>query len=221
MRRVGEWGPGMWRTSACVRGAGVNCRGEAAKPHGGMHANVGAGLVCSGSPFDRKIGPQNVWTVQNFDALLLDAMSDTTFADLAATALTGRSANPFFRREQLKFLHDALRAEIDGIRDALRKDQHVTDAEASFEIAAALRHLKAHYAGIDQKAELESEYRPKKAKDAADRTEPWGVVYIEPNLGHTPFFSVIEPLGAAIAAGSCVALKVWPRSQYIQRGKKK
>ncbi|OAG05558.1 ALDH-like protein, partial [Paraphaeosphaeria sporulosa] len=129
-------------------------------------------------------------------------------ANLNATALTGRSSNPFFRREQLKFLHDTLRGEINAIRDALRQDQHVTDAEATMEIAITLRHLKTHYAGIDQKAELESEYRPTKAKDAADRREPWGVVYIEPNLGHTPFFSVIEPLGTAIAAGSCIALKL-------------
>lgn len=135
-------------------------------------------------------------------------MATTSLANLAATALTGRSSNPFFRREQLKFLHDTLRGEIDSIRDALRQDQPVTDAEATIEIATALRHLKTHYAGIDQKAELESEYRPTKAKDAADRTEPWGVVCIEPNLEHTPFFSVIEPLGAAIAAGNCIALKV-------------
>lgn len=144
-------------------------------------------------------------------------MADSTLADLNATALTGRSANPFFRREQLKFLHDALRGEIDGIREALKNDQHITDAEANFEIATALGHLKTQYAGIDQKAELESEYRPKKAKDAADRTEPWGVVYIEPDLGHTPFFSVVEPLGAAIAAGSCIALKVRRRSQIYEQ----
>ncbi|KAF2446288.1 ALDH-like protein [Karstenula rhodostoma CBS 690.94] len=135
-------------------------------------------------------------------------MTATTLANLNAVALTGRSSNPFFRREQLKFLHDALRGEVKSIRDALRQDQHVTDAEATIEIATALRHLKAHYEGIDQKAELESEYKPTKAKDVADRTGPWGVVYIEPNLGHTPFFSVVGPLAAAIAAGSCIALKL-------------
>ncbi|KAF9733979.1 hypothetical protein PMIN06_005191 [Paraphaeosphaeria minitans] len=135
-------------------------------------------------------------------------MAATTLANLNATALTGRSCNPFFRREQLKSLHDTLRGEINAVRDALRQDQHVTDAEATIEIATTLRHLKTHYAEIDQKAELERENRPTKAKDAADRTEPWGVVYIEPNLEHTPFFSVIEPLGAAIAAGSCIVLKL-------------
>lgn len=135
-------------------------------------------------------------------------MAATVLANLHGTALTSRSSNPFFRREQLKFLHDALRAEIDSIRDALRQDQNSTDIEASIEIATALKHLKEHYAKINPKAELENEYRPKKVEDASDRTEPWGVVYIEPNLGHTPFFNVVEPLGTAIAAGNCVALKV-------------
>ncbi|KAL1608343.1 hypothetical protein SLS60_003284 [Paraconiothyrium brasiliense] len=135
-------------------------------------------------------------------------MAANALANLEATALTSRSHNPFFRREQLKSLHDTLRREINSIRAAIRQDQNVTDAEATIEVATALRHLTEHYAQIDPKAELEREYRTTKAKSATDRTQPWGVVYIEPNLGHTPFLNVIEPLGAAVAAGSCVALKL-------------
>ncbi|KAJ4353954.1 uncharacterized protein N0V89_005686 [Didymosphaeria variabile] len=135
-------------------------------------------------------------------------MAAIVLANLHATALTSRSHNPFFRREQLKSLHDTLRREINSIRKALQQDQNVTDAEASIEVATALRHLTEHYSQINPKAELESEYRTTKGRDAAERTEPWGVVYIEPNLGHTPFLSVIEPLGAAMAAGNCVALKL-------------
>lgn len=144
-------------------------------------------------------------------------MTTTVLSSLRATALTSRSHNPFFRREQLKCLHDNLRGEIDSIRDALRQDQNTTDVETTLEVATALRHLKEHYAGIDPNAELESEYRITRARDAGDRTEPWGVVYIEPNLEHTPFLSVIEPLSTAIAAGNCVALKVRSEINFDQK----
>lgn len=135
-------------------------------------------------------------------------MDAIALANLHATALTSRCNNPYFRHEQLKSLHDALRNQIDSIRSAIRQDTTCTDTEATLEIAAALRVVKEHYATIDPKRELANEYKPAHALDAQDRAEPWGLVYIEPNLGHTSFLSVLGPLSAAIAAGNCVALKV-------------
>lgn len=135
-------------------------------------------------------------------------MEANTLATLHATALTSRCHNPFFRHEQLKSLHDTLRNEIESLRSAIRQDTACTDVEATVEIATGLALVKEHYASIDPKKELENEYRPAHELDAQDRTEPWGVVFIEPNLGHTSFLSILGPLSAAIAAGSCVALKV-------------
>ena len=137
-------------------------------------------------------------------------MATTALADLRATALTSRCHNPYFRHEQLKSLHDTLRKEIQSIRNALRQDTACTDVEATVEIATALEIIKGHYATIHPKKEIEEEYMIVNGKDARSRTEPWGLVYIEPNLAHTPFLTVLEPLSAAVAAGSCVALKVRP-----------
>ncbi|RAR06076.1 ALDH-like protein [Stemphylium lycopersici] len=133
---------------------------------------------------------------------------EVALATLQATALSTRCHNAFFRQKQLKSLHDALRNTSNAIRDAIKHDTHVSDEEATTEVALVLDLVKEHYNSIDAKKELEAEYRIKNGKDASDRREPWGVAYIEPQKSHTPFFSAISPLSAALAAGSCVALKL-------------
>ncbi|KAF1971862.1 ALDH-like protein [Bimuria novae-zelandiae CBS 107.79] len=132
----------------------------------------------------------------------------SALVDLHATAVTSRCHNPFFRREQLKSLHDTIRKEKESIRTAIRQDTSCTDAEASVEIATALRIVVEHHTSIQPKNDINEEYKTAHGQDARDRTEPWGVVFVEPNLGHTPFLSVIDPLSAAITAGNCVALKL-------------
>ncbi|EUC40586.1 hypothetical protein COCMIDRAFT_30502 [Bipolaris oryzae ATCC 44560] len=127
---------------------------------------------------------------------------------LQATALTARCHNAFFRQKQLKSLHDALRNSSDAIRNAIKQDTHVSDEEATTEVAVVLDLVKEHYASIDVTKELEAEYRITNGKDASNRRVPWGVAYIEPQKSHTPFFSVLSPLSAAVAAGTCVALKL-------------
>jgi len=135
---------------------------------------------------------------------------DLALANLQATALTTRCHNAFFRQKQLKSLHDTLRNNTSSIKDAIKQDTscRVSDAEASIEVALAFDIVKEHYSFINVKKELEDEYRITNVKDASDRSEPCGVVYIEPQPNHTPFYSVIVALSAALAAGSCVALKV-------------
>jgi len=129
-------------------------------------------------------------------------------SNLQATALTARCHNAFFRQKQLKCLHDTLRNKSNEIADAIKQDTHVSDEEAITEVALALNTIKEHYSSIDTTKELEAEYRIAKGKDAGDRREPYGVAYIESQRNHTPFFSAIVPLSAALTAGSCVALKV-------------
>lgn len=129
-------------------------------------------------------------------------------SNLQATALAARCHNAFFRQKQLKCLHDTLRNKRNEIADAIKQDTHVSDEEATTEVALALNTIKEHYSSIDTTKELEAEYRITKGKDAGDRREPYGVAYIESQRNHTPFFSAIAPLSAALTAGSCVALKV-------------
>jgi len=130
------------------------------------------------------------------------------FATLQATALTARCHNGFFRKKQLKALHDALRENSSAIKDAIGQDTHVSDEEAATEVALALNIVKAHHGAIEVQKEIEREYLIANGKDAADKREPWGVVSIKPHQHHTPFFAVVAPLSAALAAGNCVALTV-------------
>ncbi|KAF3004381.1 hypothetical protein E8E13_010003 [Curvularia kusanoi] len=135
-------------------------------------------------------------------------MADSAIAQLHATALTARCHNAFFRQKQLKSLHDGLRQDSNTLKDALKADTRVSDVQATVEVAAALELVKEHHASIDPAKELDSEYRVANGKDAGDQTKPWGVVYIEPQQNHTPLFSTISALSAALAAGNCVALKL-------------
>jgi aldehyde dehydrogenase (NAD+) len=140
----------------------------------------------------------------------MTATTATQIAALQATANTRRCHNSFFRQEQLKALHDVLRTRSSDVVTAIRKDTDVTSAEATTQCALALSIIKEHYEAINPGKELEDQHRITEGKNARDRREPWGVVYIEPDLKHTPFFSIVIVIGAAMAAGNCIALKVNP-----------
>jgi aldehyde dehydrogenase (NAD+) len=133
---------------------------------------------------------------------------DVAVARLQATALSARCHNALFRLKQLKSLHDTLRKNSSEIRTAIRRDTGVSESEATAEVAFALEVVKEHYAGLDWEKALEQEYRLANNKDADDERKPWGVVYIEPERTHTPVYSAIVALSAALVAGNCVALKV-------------
>lgn len=135
-------------------------------------------------------------------------MADSAITTLQATALTARCHNAFFRQKQLKSLHDAVRQDSNTIKDAIKSDTRVSEHEAAAEVALSLDLVKEHCTSIDPAKELDKEYRVSNGKDAQDQAQPWGVVYIEPQQNHTPFFSIITALSAALAAGNCVALKV-------------
>jgi aldehyde dehydrogenase (NAD+) len=140
---------------------------------------------------------------------------DVAIANLEATALTARCHNVFFRQKQLKSLHDTLRSNASSIRDAIKRDSRVSDAEATTEVALALDVVRAHYDSIDTKEELKREYRISNGANASDNRDPWGVIYIEPQQSHTPLYSVVVALSAALVTGNCVALKVRTRWKNI------
>jgi len=129
------------------------------------------------------------------------------FPRLRAAATDGRLSNVFIRREQLKRLHNSLVTSADAIREAIVQDSGNTQAEAAVEYSLALASIKKQVAALDPEKELEDEYRIANGKDALDRRETIGIVYIEPT-SHTLFFSIIVPLSVAIAAGNCVVVQV-------------
>jgi acyl-CoA reductase-like NAD-dependent aldehyde dehydrogenase len=146
------------------------------------------------------------------------AMADTTLANLQATALTARCHNPFFRQKQLKALHDTLRQNVAEIKNAIASDSCISEQEATTEVAMALNLVKEYYDSINTSREIEEEYLVGQGKDDMNRRAPWGVAYIEPHKIHTPFFSAITALCAALTSGNCVALKV--RSPRIKQQQK-
>ena len=128
--------------------------------------------------------------------------------NLQVTASDGRCHDTHFRQELLKSLHETLRGQTDAIKEAIERDICVSSTEAIAEVALTLSIVKEHYASLNPTDDLKAEYRVANSEDAPDRREPWGIVYVEPDLRHTPFFSVVAPVSAALAAGNCVALKV-------------
>lgn len=147
----------------------------------------------------------------------MQAQSNAALSILQATALARRCHNPYFRREQLKALHDALRNKAQDLRDAIKQQANVTDHEVSLEVASALQIVKSYHAEIDPTKEIEKEYRTSKGVDALDKTEPWGVVYVEPDWSHTPFFNTLVAVSAALANGNCVLLLLQVSCNMHQR----
>lgn len=133
--------------------------------------------------------------------------SPTSFPNLHATVTDGRLASPFYRRDQLRQLHEAILKRKDEILDAIRRDSGSTPAEALVEFYLTLSLLKQYYDSVVPQKELEGEYRIANGKDAADARDGTGMVYLEP-AAHTFFYSVLVPLCAAVAAGNCVVVLV-------------
>lgn len=129
-------------------------------------------------------------------------------AHLLATATTRKCYNPFFRQQQLKSLHDLIRERCPDIISAIVNDTLVSEAEATSECAITLSIIQEFYHATNPEQELKNEKCVARGENSDVRRRPWGVVYIEPDLGHTPFFAVIAPLCAALVAGNCVLLKV-------------
>ncbi|KAK7509192.1 Aldehyde/histidinol dehydrogenase [Phyllosticta citriasiana] len=138
-------------------------------------------------------------------------VKNSTAHDLArvkSTATDGRLANIFWRQDQLRALHGVL---VQHEKDALAAIEHDaprnTPTEAKLEFYLALSAVKQQYAGLDPQRSLDDEYRIKHGKDAADRRDAVGIVYVDPTA-HTLFYSALVALAAAIAAGNCVVLQL-------------
>lgn len=134
-------------------------------------------------------------------------MAPKPYSRIRSAAIDGRLQNPFFRKTQLKNLHDALVSNHQAIQDAIAHDTGYSSAEVKVEFYAAIKCIKDTYESIDPQKFFKEEYRVANGKDAADNTEPVGAVVIEPN-SHTLFFSILSPLSSAIAAGNCVLLQL-------------
>ena len=133
-------------------------------------------------------------------------MADS-FAELRAAAIDGRTHNIYYRQHQLEALHTALVNHASEIKDAIAADYGHSPAEVAIEIHFALSALKQSYETLQPTKAHAEEYLLASGSDAPTARVPAGIAYIEP-CTHTLFFSVIAPLSAAIAAGSCAIVLV-------------
>ncbi|KAK8210515.1 Aldehyde/histidinol dehydrogenase [Phyllosticta capitalensis] len=139
-------------------------------------------------------------------------IENTVVRDLVrvqSTATDGRLANIFWRQDQLRALHGALVTHEKDALAAIEHDApHNTPTEAKLEFYLALAAVKQQYSSLDPQRSLDDEYRIKHGKDAPDRRDAVGIVYIEPSMQHTLFYSALVALASAIAAGNCVVLRL-------------
>jgi hypothetical protein len=77
--------------------------------------------------------------------------------------------------------------------------------------------LKQSYETLQPTKAHADEYLLASGSDAPDAKIPAGIAYIEP-CTHTLFFSVIAPLSAAIAAGSCAIVLVSVEPDQLSPG---
>ncbi|CAG8131677.1 unnamed protein product [Penicillium olsonii] len=126
---------------------------------------------------------------------------------ILAANIDGRTQNTRYRQSQLQKLQLALVEHIADIQDAIHSDSGHTRAEVRAEIVFALQELRAHYSGLSLEKDLKAEYRIAHGKDNPDGVRGVGIVYIVPS-GHTPFFSIVSALSAALAAGNCIVLEL-------------
>ncbi|KAL1908370.1 hypothetical protein Sste5344_005898 [Sporothrix stenoceras] len=125
------------------------------------------------------------------------------YSRLRATVTDGRAANVFFRKNQLRRLNDELLGAKADLLKAITNDSGNTATEAWIEFYLTLSALKSYFDDLDPAQELQDEYRIAHGRDAADAREAVGIVYIQPDA-HSYLYSVVVPIGAAIAAGNCV-----------------
>ncbi|KAK1064212.1 hypothetical protein LTR74_008838 [Friedmanniomyces endolithicus] len=127
------------------------------------------------------------------------------FPRLRAAAIDGRAHNVFYRQVQLERLCQALISNASKLRDAIATDYSHSPAEIAVELNLAISAIRRDYATLEPKAAHQEEYLIEGGEDAPNSRRPAGIVYIEP-CTHTLLYSVVAPLSAAIAAGSCVVV---------------
>lgn len=135
------------------------------------------------------------------------ASDEAAIERLQITAVDGRAENGRFRQDQLHSLHGALRQEAGRICAALQADSNSSAAEVETEFYLAMEAIRHFYETLDFEKTLKDEYSVTQGKDNVNRRVGVGIVVIRPT-SHTRFYSIVNPLAAAIAAGNCALLEV-------------
>jgi acyl-CoA reductase-like NAD-dependent aldehyde dehydrogenase len=143
---------------------------------------------------------------------------DFSIERLRASITEGRPESVRFRQNEFQRLHAALRENSASICDAISKDESCSTADSEKEFYLTMDALRTFYETLDFDHLLKQEYLVKEGKDNRNRRVGLGLVAIRPS-SHSQFYSVLVPLGAAIAAGNCVILEVRFFAKTKQDGK--
>lgn len=135
--------------------------------------------------------------------------SDSSLQRLRASVADGRAQNSRFKQKQLLSLHIELLAQADAICTAISEDTQNSAAEVETEFYLTITALRHFYESIDFSQDLKEEYLVTKGVDNTTRRVGAGLVVIRPTT-YTRLFSIIVPIAAAIAAGNCIFLEVYP-----------
>jgi len=132
---------------------------------------------------------------------------EQAFERLQGAVVDGRTENIRFRQNQLQSLHKTLREEASAVCSALAQNPLSSTTEVEAEFSLAMDSVRHCYDSLDLDQELEEEYKIANGKDNKSRRVGAGLVIIRPTT-HTRFYSIVNPLAAAISAGNCVILEV-------------
>lgn len=134
--------------------------------------------------------------------------SDSPLQRLRASVIDGRAQNSRFKQKQLYSLHAELLVQANAICTTIAEDTQNSAAEVETEFYLTMTALRHFYESIDFGQDLKEEYLVTKNMDNISRRVGAGIVVIRPTT-YTRLFSMIVPIAAAIAAGSCVLLEVY------------
>ena len=129
------------------------------------------------------------------------------FPRIYVSNLEGRVRSVRYQKLQLRRLHDSLLTSEQELLRLIVEDARHTRQEAEVELLVTLSDLVQIRSSLDSEEALLESRQIELGKDNHKRQRSLGLVYIVPSK-HTQVYSVISPVCAAIAAGSCVIVEV-------------
>jgi acyl-CoA reductase-like NAD-dependent aldehyde dehydrogenase len=137
--------------------------------------------------------------------------SNSNLDRLRASVIEGTTENVRYRQRELERLHSSLCKNKSLLLSSISKDTDGASGKSNFESDAefwlTINAMETHYTSLDFEKSMVEEYLIAKGSDNKDRRVGKGLVIIRPTT-HTRFYSIINPIATAIAAGNCVALEV-------------
>jgi acyl-CoA reductase-like NAD-dependent aldehyde dehydrogenase len=133
--------------------------------------------------------------------------SPPPFPRIAISHLEGQGQAIHYRHSQLHRLHTELVKSKDEIKTTIKADEGYTALEADVEFNLVLLELRQHYEALDPRKALSASRQIETGNDNIGRRKSMSIAYIVP-CTHTLLYSVLSPVCAAIAAGSCVIVEV-------------